>query len=448
MDNIVQSISVDKIIPTNFHPTEEERRKIEELAKLIKKFSLIDPILVRPNGNKYEIVLGIDKYQAALIANQTQIPAIIKEVDDEIFSKYSSIYNNEISTSNLFTKETYSKKEKKSDIINLSELSKTKLEDEREDLKMNNGQFNNDMNNNFGQPNMGAMNQGPTFGGKFFPSLEDEPTNMNMAGGINVPPTIPSTPVNNTPLNNNLIDLTDLSVEKEPTSIPTPNFSTPIINMTPEMPAPTMDFNQSTVQNFDIPNFGPSPMNQSTPSMEMPNPISSFDTTTMSANENNIINLESLQSSNSAISPMPNPVPNEPVSMDILNADFGAPRPAMGSFDMSNPMNLNNQPLPNFNEPQNPVQPNLEFNQNPMTQPTPTVEVPQPIPSFGVNPIPEVEQSVNSAPTMNNEPIKDVTPVITTIKSLATNLSMFGYKININEEELSNLTKITIEIEK
>ena len=30
---------------------------------------------------------------------------------------------------------------------------------------------------------------------------------MNMAGGINVPPTIPSTPVNNTPLNNNLIDL-------------------------------------------------------------------------------------------------------------------------------------------------------------------------------------------------------------------------------------------------
>ena len=127
MDKIVQSIRVDKIIPTNFHPTEEERRKIEELAKLIKKFSLIDPILVRPNGNKYEIVLGIDKYQAALIANQTQIPAIIKEVDDEIFSKYSSIYNNEISTSNLFTKETYSKKEKKSDIINLSELSKIKL---------------------------------------------------------------------------------------------------------------------------------------------------------------------------------------------------------------------------------------------------------------------------------------------------------------------------------
>ena len=68
MDNVVQNISIGDIIPSNFQPTNEEFRKIEELAQLIKQFGLLDPILVRPKNGKYEIVLGIDKYQAAKIA--------------------------------------------------------------------------------------------------------------------------------------------------------------------------------------------------------------------------------------------------------------------------------------------------------------------------------------------------------------------------------------------
>ena len=84
MDNVVQNISINDIIPTNFEPTTEEKLKIEELAILIKQFGLLDPILVRQKNNKYEIIMGIDKYQAALIANQTSLPAIIKELDEII----------------------------------------------------------------------------------------------------------------------------------------------------------------------------------------------------------------------------------------------------------------------------------------------------------------------------------------------------------------------------
>ena len=40
------------------------------------------------------------------------------------------------------------------------------------------------------------------------------------------------------------------------------------------------------------------------------------------------------------------------------------------------------------------------------------------------------------------------TPVLNTIKSLIFNLESFGYQININEEDLSNAVKITIEVEK
>ena len=156
----------------------EEQQRIEELASLIKQFGMLDPILVRPKDEKYEIVMGMDKYKAALLANLTSIPVIIKEVTDEVYTKYQNV--DSIQDVSLITrsKETFSKKEENLDVVNLDELSKIKLEYERDDVKMNNGQFNTENNN------LGAINNkpAPTFGGSFFPSLEDEPTNMNMMG--------------------------------------------------------------------------------------------------------------------------------------------------------------------------------------------------------------------------------------------------------------------------
>ena len=128
MDNVVQNISINDIIPTNFEPTTEEKLKIEELAILIKQFGLLDPILVRPKDNKYEIIMGIDKYQAALLANQTRLPVIIKDLDDETFKKYSNVDTNKMIDLPSSPKETYIKSKRDSDIVNLSELSKINLE--------------------------------------------------------------------------------------------------------------------------------------------------------------------------------------------------------------------------------------------------------------------------------------------------------------------------------
>ena len=254
MDNVVQNISISDIIPSNFQPNQEEKRKIEELAQLIKSFGLLDPILVRPKNGKYEIVLGNDKYQAALIANKKTVPVIIKEIEDEVYSKYSNIDNNQSISIDFLPKETISKEEN-SDIINLSELSKINLEYERDDVKMNNEQ----MNNNLNQPNMNMPNQGPTFGGRYFPSLEDEPTNMNMMGGLNTTPAAPSSPSINNDLNNNLIDLTDLSLDKEPTSMAQPNLNMPSMDTQPTMPM-TATFNEPQTNNFEMPNLGANPM--------------------------------------------------------------------------------------------------------------------------------------------------------------------------------------------
>ena len=425
MDNVVQNISIRDIVSSHFQPTNEESRKIEELAQLIKNFGLIDPILVRPHNGKYEIVLGMDKYQAALIANLNTIPAIIKEVDDETFSKYSSIDNNQAVSLNSLSPEQSSPKEKNSDVINLSELSKIKLEYERDDLKMNNTQFNNDlMNNNFGQPTTNQSNQGPTFGGRFFPSLEDEPTNMNMMEGLNAQPSAPELPnlnsvSNNTGIENHLIDLTDLSLEKEQTSMPSNDFG--VSNMNISTPEPTLNINnvEPQIPNINVPTPEPALVSSST--------------------NDTIINLNNLQNNNPAVQPI-----SEPVSMETLNADFGAPTPVQPTpqFDMVQNTNLNIPQNPSFNEVDPTIQTDFGIDTTPVN--------PQPVPNFDTNivSIPDFGTStINvSEPTLTSS--KDVTPVTSTIKDLAINLEKFGYKINIIEEDLPTSAKITIEVVK
>jgi len=419
MDNVVQNINIEDIIPSNFKPSNEEKRKIEELAILIRQFGLLDPILVRPKNNKYEIILGMDKYQAALIANQNIIPVIIKEVTDEIYSKYSNIDTNK--TLNNQSNETFSEREKNSDIVNLSELSKIKLEYERDDVKMNNGQFNNEMVNNnlnLNQPNMNQ--EGPTFGGRFFPSLEDEPTNMNMMGGFNTPqaPSVTPNLPNDIGINNNLIDLTDLSVENGTPAMP--NFTNQPLNM------PTVELNNdlNQITNDNMQNFNA-------------NPVMSNDT---------IINLDSLQNNNPSVRPISEPT-NEPVPMEILNADFGAPQASINQFDMGSNLNIiQNQDLPSTT---NPVQPDFGLNQPVMPQQVISTTTPQPMPNFDIDAtMPQNIETPQPTVEVNNVTLKDVSPVTNTIKNLVTSLETFGYKINVNEEELPNTCKLIIEIEK
>ena len=429
MDNVVQNISITDIIPSDYHPNNEEKRKIEELSILIKQFGLLDPILVRPKDNKYEIIMGNDKYNAALIANQKMVPVIIKEIDDEVYTKYSNIDKTTNIITNDFTKKNVSNQEKNTDIVNLKDLSKIKLEYERDDFKMNN--VNNEMiNNNPMQPEMQKQNDMPSFGGRFFPSLEDEPTNMNMMGGMNQQPVPTIAPQVNNDLNNNLIDLTDLSLEKEQTPMTIPSFGTPVMPATNE---PTMpNLNGPEIPEFNIPDL-------STNSMP---------------NNGNIINLESLQNNNPSVQPM-----NESASMEILNADFGAPNP-MPNLNFGAPMEntpgfnetLNNN-QPTFVEPQPFGQPNFGLNQSPVEPLNNVVQPQQPIPSFDINLNQPMYGNFDNVPSMepsnnNMASTKDVTPVTNTIKNLANSLSSFGFKINVNEEDLQNMAKIIIEVEK
>ena len=87
-------IKLDDIIPNRFQPREVfEEEALNKLADSIQKHGVIEPILVRPASNKFEIIAGERRYKASVLAGLTKIPAIVKQMDDKESSIVAYIEN-------------------------------------------------------------------------------------------------------------------------------------------------------------------------------------------------------------------------------------------------------------------------------------------------------------------------------------------------------------------
>jgi ParB family transcriptional regulator, chromosome partitioning protein len=71
-------------------PTSQPRRyfdpqKLEELSRSIKELGILEPLLVRPlSGGDYELVAGERRYRAASMAGLTEVPVVVRVMDDAI----------------------------------------------------------------------------------------------------------------------------------------------------------------------------------------------------------------------------------------------------------------------------------------------------------------------------------------------------------------------------
>lgn len=77
-------ISIDLIEPNPDQPrTHFKKEELEELAESIGKNGLLQPILVRKFGNKYQIIAGERRYQACKSIGLKKVPVRIVEADDD-----------------------------------------------------------------------------------------------------------------------------------------------------------------------------------------------------------------------------------------------------------------------------------------------------------------------------------------------------------------------------
>jgi ParB family chromosome partitioning protein len=79
-----QFILIDKIMVMPFQSRiAYEDPEINELVETIKQHGVLEPILVRPKNDRFEVVAGHRRLKAAKQAELTQIPAIIKPLSDQ-----------------------------------------------------------------------------------------------------------------------------------------------------------------------------------------------------------------------------------------------------------------------------------------------------------------------------------------------------------------------------
>ncbi|MBM3212567.1 ParB/RepB/Spo0J family partition protein [Candidatus Poribacteria bacterium] len=79
----VITVPVDDITPNPYQPRlQMDTEGLEELAASIKEKGVVQPIIVRTQGNKYEIIAGERRLRASRLAGLSEIPAIVREVDD------------------------------------------------------------------------------------------------------------------------------------------------------------------------------------------------------------------------------------------------------------------------------------------------------------------------------------------------------------------------------
>ena len=93
-ENKIVYLRLDDIIPNRFQPREIfDSQGLEELANSIKEHGVIQPIVVREVGGKYELIAGERRTKASALAGLTTIPAIIKNMDDKESAKVSLLEN-------------------------------------------------------------------------------------------------------------------------------------------------------------------------------------------------------------------------------------------------------------------------------------------------------------------------------------------------------------------
>lgn len=87
-------LPIEDIFPNPNQPrTHFNESELEELSESIRENGILQPLLVRKHGAKYEIIAGERRYQASKIASLEKVPVIIKDVDDQKMLEIALIEN-------------------------------------------------------------------------------------------------------------------------------------------------------------------------------------------------------------------------------------------------------------------------------------------------------------------------------------------------------------------
>ena len=85
---------IDQIDPSALQPRVHfDDAKLEELAQSIRANGVVQPLLLRPKGRRFELIAGERRWRAAQLAGLTKVPAVIRNVSDDKVLELALIEN-------------------------------------------------------------------------------------------------------------------------------------------------------------------------------------------------------------------------------------------------------------------------------------------------------------------------------------------------------------------
>jgi ParB family transcriptional regulator, chromosome partitioning protein len=87
-------IDIDLIEPSPYQPRTRFREEaLDELARSIQSSGIIQPLVVRPLGNRYQLIAGERRWRAAQRAGLDKVTAMVRQVPDELALEMTLVEN-------------------------------------------------------------------------------------------------------------------------------------------------------------------------------------------------------------------------------------------------------------------------------------------------------------------------------------------------------------------
>ena len=91
---ITQSLPIDSIDPNPLQPRRVfAAERLGELAQSIRANGIIQPLVVRKVGDRFQLVAGERRWRAAKLAEITEVPVVVKEIADDHLLEITLIEN-------------------------------------------------------------------------------------------------------------------------------------------------------------------------------------------------------------------------------------------------------------------------------------------------------------------------------------------------------------------
>ncbi len=90
----ISELDIDRIQRGKYQPRQTfDNQSLQELADSIRSQGIVQPIVVRPEGNHFELVAGERRWRAAQLAGLQKVPAVIRELDAKSAAAIALIEN-------------------------------------------------------------------------------------------------------------------------------------------------------------------------------------------------------------------------------------------------------------------------------------------------------------------------------------------------------------------